>query len=172
MADTGVPFYVGKGKGYRAYVTAHRNRFWKNIAKKHGFTVRIIRNYLNEQEAFYLENFYIKLYGRRDFGGLLVNQTDGGEGQSGAVASNEKKQLMSRLITGKILKPVDRDALISDYKQMMSLKDVCKKHGICIATACKYIPKELRAQSRSRNGQLNTIRLKGNIPWQKKRQLM
>lgn len=124
---------------------------------------------LNEIEAFYLENFYIRLYGRKDLGGLLVNQTDGGEGQAGAIVSDERRQLMRQKIKGKILKTVDSKTLIEDYKTALSLKAVAKKHSICIATAMKYIPKELRQLSRSRNGQLNTIRLKGNIPWQKKR---
>lgn len=164
-ADTGVPFYIGKGCKNRAYVTAHRNKFWKSIVKKHGFIVEIIASSLNELEAFYLENFYIKGFGRRDSGGLLVNQTDGGEGQSGARASEEKKKLMSRLITGKILKPVDSVAIINDYQQSNSLKQTAKKHGICIATAMKYIPKELRQESRSANGRLNSVRLLGKKPW-------
>jgi hypothetical protein len=34
--DTGAPFYVGKGKGYRARVEQHRNPFWRAVAAKAG----------------------------------------------------------------------------------------------------------------------------------------
>lgn len=163
--DTNIPFYIGKGSRNRAYVTAHRNKFWYSIVKKHGFKVSFIATNLNEQEAFYLENFYIKGYKRKHEGGMLINQTDGGEGQSGAIVSNDRRDKMSKAITGKILKTVDKDALINDYKVLNNLKQVSKKHGICIATAMKYIPKELRQESRSANGRLNSIRLLGNKPW-------
>lgn len=53
----------------------------------------------------------------------------------------------------------------SDYKATNNLRQVCSKHGICIATAMKYIPKELRQESRSANGRLNSTRLLGKKPW-------
>lgn len=163
--DSEIPFYVGKGCKKRAFVTAHRSKFWKSIVKAHGFKVEFIAKCLNEQEAFYLENFYIKLYGRKHKGGLLVNQTDGGEGQSGAVVSQEKRELMRRAIRGKILKQVDSVRLINDYKRIQNLRKVSDLHGICIATAMKYIPKEIRQESRSANGRLNSIRMLGKKPW-------
>ena len=158
-ADTGVPFYVGKGHGYRATTSGQRNKYWHSIVKKHGFKVEYIATNLNELEAFYIEAFYIKGYGRKP-NGLLVNQTDGGDGQSGAVWLEARREHMSKTITGKILKPVDAEKLIADYKGLNNLKQVSKLHGICIATAMKYIPKELRQQSRSANGKLNSDRLK------------
>lgn len=158
-ADEGIPFYIGKGSRNRANVTAHRSKFWHSIAKAHGYKVEYIAKCLNEQEAFYLENFYIKLYGRKHSGGLLVNQTDGGEGQSGAIWADTRRELMRRLIRGKILKQVNKDLLIQDYKKLMNLRAVSDLHGICIATAMKYIPKELRQESRSANGRLNSGRI-------------
>lgn len=164
-ADEGIHFYIGKGSKNRANVTAHRSKFWHSIVKAHGFKVEYIAKCLNEQEAFYLENFYIKLYGRKHSGGLLVNQTDGGEGQSGAIVSDAKRELMRKLIRGKILKQVNAEALIEDYKKLLNLRQVSDKYGICIATAMKYIPKDLRQESRSANGRLNSIRLLGKKPW-------
>jgi hypothetical protein len=164
-ASEGIPFYIGKGSRSRAYVTNYRSKFWHSIVKAHGYKVEFIAKHLNEIEAFYLENFYIKLYGRRHTGGLLVNQTDGGEGQSGAIVSHARRELMRTLIRGKILKQVNAEALIQDYKKLLNLRRVCDLHGICIATAMKYIPKDLRQESRSANGRLNSTRLLGKKPW-------
>lgn len=161
----GIPFYIGKGSRNRAFVAAHRSKHWEAIVKKYGLIVSFIAKNLNEIEAFYLENFYIRLYGRKEKGGLLVNQTEGGEGQSGAIVSDAKKELMRRLIRGKILKQVNKEQLINDYQKLLNLRAVSDLHGICIATAMKYIPKELRQESRSANGRLNSVRLLGNKPW-------
>lgn len=164
-ADEEIPFYVGKGSKNRAYVHSYRSKHWRSIVDKHGLKVEFIAKCLNEIEAFYLENFFIKLYGRKERGGLLVNQTDGGEGQSGAIVTDEKRELMRRLIRGKILKQVNAEQLIADYKELNNLRAVSDKHGICIATAMKYIPKDLRQESRSLNGRLNSVRMLGKKPW-------
>lgn len=163
--DSGMPFYIGKGSKNRAYVSNHRNKHWRSVVKAHGFKVEFLATHLNEIEAYYLESYFIKVYGRRQNGGLLVNQTDGGEGQSGAIPTKEHREKMRNAIKGKLLREVNAEALISDYKQTNNLRQVCSKHGICIATAMKYIPKELRQESRSANGRLNSIRLLGKKPW-------
>jgi hypothetical protein len=79
-------FYIGKGRGNRAWRDNSRTDFWKNIVNKYGYQVIIIANNLDESTAFELEKYLIKEYGRRDLGkGPLVNQTDGGDGTSGSI---------------------------------------------------------------------------------------
>lgn len=163
--DTGQPFYVGKGHSGRSRSKSSRNKYWHSIVKSVGYKVEFLAKNLNELEAYYLENFFIRLYGLKSSGGLLVNQTVGGDGQSGNKWTEERRMYMSSVITGKRLKEVDSEALIKDYQQIQNLKKVSIKHGICIATAMKYIPKEIRQESRSANGRLNSIRLQGNKPW-------
>lgn len=84
--NNGEIFYVGKGRGKRAY-EQHKNRrskFWKRVVNKYGLDVFILENNLTEDEAFELEKKYIKRIGRRDLNtGTLVNMTDGGEGAAG-----------------------------------------------------------------------------------------
>lgn len=75
-------FYVGKGKGKRAYRPYGRNRRWTSTAKKHGFCVEIVFDNLTESEAFELEIETIKEM-RYIFQETLCNMTDGGEGGSG-----------------------------------------------------------------------------------------
>ena len=90
------PFYVGKGHDDRAYWKYNRNPHWHNIVNKHGFEVRFVAENLSEQDAFWLENVCIVGWGRKDKDeGPLVNMSDGGEGSSGAIRSDEWKQAHS-----------------------------------------------------------------------------
>ena len=95
-------FYVGKGKDKRAWSKAHRSQHWKNVVNKYGYKVEIIHKNLSEKTAFELEKSYIKILGREDLGeGYLVNHTDGGEGQSGIIRSDETRKKMSYANKGK-----------------------------------------------------------------------
>jgi len=88
-------FYVGKGKGNRAYDFKRRGQFYKDyISKYRNIVVDIIEENLTEQEAFEREIFYIKKIGRRDLGlGSLVNLTNGGEGVNGNSSPNKGKTM-------------------------------------------------------------------------------
>jgi len=55
---------------------------------------------LSEDEAFELEKFLISFIGREIHGGPLVNLTDGGEGSSGLVHTEENREFFRRLHTG------------------------------------------------------------------------
>lgn len=74
------PFYIGKGKGPRAWKTSGtgRNLYWQRIIKKYGLLVEIIAVWPTEQEALDHEVFLIECF--RHLGTGLVNMTDGGEG--------------------------------------------------------------------------------------------
>ena len=89
-------FYVGKGHGDRAWFKRGRNEHWNNTVKKHGLEVKIMAENLTEEKAFDLEKTLIKFYGRKEMGlGTLVNWTDGGEGVSGIIVSQETKDKQS-----------------------------------------------------------------------------
>jgi hypothetical protein len=94
------PFYVGKGKGKRKTNTLSekKNLFKKRVIEKikiFGYKpIRIlVRENLSEYESFQLEKELIKLIGRIDIKtGCLCNFTDGGEGSSGIIQSEETKK--------------------------------------------------------------------------------
>jgi hypothetical protein len=79
--DTGAVFYVGKGSGPRARCTHGRNRHWRNVASKAGWSMRIAFRTDDEELAFLAEQELIRRH--RMLGSQLVNMTDGGEGLAG-----------------------------------------------------------------------------------------
>lgn len=95
-----VPCYIGKGQNFRVHDHAimgefHYNRHLANIFKKAGGALpfEIIWETDEEAEAFAYEIDLIFLIGRSDKGlGPLCNMTDGGDGPSGIIQSEEAKQ--------------------------------------------------------------------------------
>lgn len=81
-------FYVGKGKGNRAYSSSNRNKYWCNTKNKHGLNVEIIFDNLSEKEAFQVEIDTIMEL--KYFDHPLTNMTEGGEGLSGFKWSEEQ----------------------------------------------------------------------------------
>lgn len=80
LRDDGTPYYVGKGKGKRAW-----NRSARAVKPPvNENKIQVVQHQLTEQQAFDLEIELVSKYGRLDEGtGILRNGTDGGEGTSG-----------------------------------------------------------------------------------------
>ncbi len=95
----GKVFYVGKGRRSRSTRQSTRSKHWLNIVNKHGFYVEFYATGLQEWYAFELEIQLIAYYGREN----LCNYTDGGEGCSGRMVSEEQKQKLRDLFSGKCL---------------------------------------------------------------------
>jgi hypothetical protein len=96
LDDEGKTFYVGIGKKRRSLVVANRSSFWKNYTKKHCVSgkpkVQIDHDNLTWEQACEYEKFWISIYGRRDNGtGVLVNMTDGGDGEQNLSPSTIKR---------------------------------------------------------------------------------
>lgn len=91
-------FYVGKGRGKRAFEkNGRRNFYWNRVVEKHGYTVEIYLDGLQEWYAFELEKELIAYYGRDK----LTNGTDGGDGTSGHIVSEEMRKISSARFSGK-----------------------------------------------------------------------
>ncbi len=100
---TGEVFYVGKGRGRRAWQWSDRSSYWKRVAEKYGYTVEIYLSNIQEWYAFEVEKNLIAYYGREDSDeGTLVNHTDGGEGLSGYIYSEERLQLIREQRKGEL----------------------------------------------------------------------
>jgi ribosomal protein S16 len=91
-------FYVGKGKGKRAYVMVKRNRHHLAIQAKvsregSAIEVRMVATGLTEEDAFNLEKERIRFW--RAAGADLTNMTDGGDGVIGYIFTKDVREKMS-----------------------------------------------------------------------------
>ena len=136
--DTGETFYVGKGKGQRAFRNASSGRsvHWHRVVKKHGHTVLIVERFESEADAHSLERYLIASYAA--IGHRLVNSTDGGEGTSGYVYSAESKEKMRLAKLGKkmsdearanMCKAQANKTLSAEHRAKISASHVGIKHG-------------------------------------------
>ncbi len=77
LREDGSPYYIGKGRGRRAY-QQHK----VNIPPKE--RILFLKKNITEEDAIKHEKYMIFIFGRKDLGtGILRNLTDGGEGMSG-----------------------------------------------------------------------------------------
>lgn len=105
-ADTGQPFYVGKGshrtrerkQSFERARTRHsRSREWRSICKTAGPIVEIVASCKSDVAAQELETCLIAEIGRRDLGcGPLINITDGGDGHAGILTSQDLRKKRSQ----------------------------------------------------------------------------
>ena len=91
LREDKTPYYIGKGNGNRIY---SKQKYIKPPKDK-SRTIFLKKN-LTEEEAFIHEIYMIDVFGRKDLGtGILHNRTNGGEGTSGWVPSEETRKRIS-----------------------------------------------------------------------------
>jgi hypothetical protein len=97
LREDKTPYYIGKGKGIRAFLTNRKGtKPPKDISR-----ILFLKKNLTEAEALKHEIYMIAVLGRKDLGtGILHNFTNGGEGTSGWVPSEEHRRRMSEVQKG------------------------------------------------------------------------
>ena len=91
LREDGTPYYIGKGRGKRINNTTRT----VNLPPKER---RIfLKQNLTEKEAFKHEVYMIAVFGRKDLEtGILRNKTNGGEGLSGKIFTDEHKKKIGK----------------------------------------------------------------------------
>jgi len=120
--DTGRVFYVGIGNKDRPY-TIRKNKMWKGIVKKYGYTIELLYQDISWEEAILIERYLICSLGRKDLGkGELANMTDGGEGNQNIVYTEEWKERQRKSSTGR------KQSMNTRLKKSLSLKGILFTH--------------------------------------------
>ena len=131
IANTGEPFYVGKGKSTRYKLKTCRSKYWYNIINKYDYDIIFLEENLNEKDAFELEKYWIKRIGRKDLKlGPLINFTNGGEGNSGKILSDETKEKISKSKLGKKHKPHKPHILSNENREKLKKINIGNKNAI------------------------------------------
>lgn len=182
LREDGTPYYIGKGKGRRAF--RKEGRAIKTPPKER---ILFLKTNLTEEQAFRHEIYMIALYGRKDIGtGILYNFTDGGDGASGVKNSEETRKKKSQSHKGKKKSPEHRaniakantgkkrGPLSEEHKQKLSLAFKGKKRKPFTEEHKENIRKAKRGKSTGRGmSEKNKEKLReantGNRHWEGKK---
>jgi hypothetical protein len=92
LREDGTPYYIGKGARDRAYNVYSHRKNGIHVPFDKSRIIFLKRN-LTEEESLLHETYMIHVLGRKDLGtGILRNKTNGGDGASGAIRTEEHKE--------------------------------------------------------------------------------
>jgi hypothetical protein len=98
LREDRTPYYIGKG----CYKRAYRGNGKPCGVPKDKTRIIFLKKNITEEEAFKHEIYMISVFGRKDLGtGILYNRTDGGDGGSGHIVTNQTKEKLKLANTDK-----------------------------------------------------------------------
>ena len=147
LREDKTPYYIGKGKGNRLYKRGSR----VFAPPKDKSRIIYLKQNLTEGEAFKHEIYMIAVLGRIDLGtGILHNRTDGGDGVSGYIPSEETRKKISVATKGKN-HPMYGKTLSDETKRKISektrgkkIKPFTEEHRRKLSVASKNLSEETR----------------------------
>lgn len=98
LREDKTPYYIGKG----CYKRAYRGNGKSCGIPKDKTRIIFLKKNITEEEAFKHEIYMIAVFGRKDLRtGILRNLSNGGEGNSGHIVTNQIKEKLKLANTGK-----------------------------------------------------------------------
>jgi len=123
LREDRTPYYIGKGKGNRIYEKRKSIKPPKDKSR-----IIYLKQNLTEEEAFKHEIYMIDVFGRKDLGtGILYNMTDGGDGSSGCIPSEETRRKMSEAGKGRIFSKEHRRKIGESNKRRIVSAETRRK---------------------------------------------
>ena len=123
LREDGTPYYIGKGKSGRINSSLHTIHLPTEKER-----IIYLKQNLTDEEARKHEIYMIAILGRKDLGtGILRNMTDGGEGCSGRVLSDETKKKLSDSHKGRKKSSAHRKALSEAAKKRKASEETREK---------------------------------------------
>jgi hypothetical protein len=115
LREDNSPWYIGKGKGKRAY---QKHDYFPSPSPE---KILILKTNLTEKQAFNHEIYMIAIFGRKDLGtGILRNRTNGGDSPPVFTGHSwESKQKISEKLKGRYTRP----PMSEDEKHKRSIKN-------------------------------------------------
>ena len=127
LREDGTPYYVGRGKGRRKTEKHHR-RNGKILPVPSENRILVLKSNLTFAESVKHETYMIAVFGRKDKGsGILLNMSDGGEGNKGNYPSLETRQKMSKTRKGRVLSQEVKDKISESHKGIGHTVETRKK---------------------------------------------
>ena len=133
LNENNIPYYIGKGTGRRAY------HVHDNVSVPPKDRILILKNNLEEDEAFDHEMYMIFLFGKRSEGGILENINDGGRYNTppswiGKKHTEESKKKISKSVSGE-KHPFYGKPLTEEHKN--KIKETKRKNPQYFSEECR-----------------------------------
>ena len=156
LREDRTPYYIGKGRGNRAYLKKREGaKPPKDVSR-----ILLLKQNLSEEEAFRHEIYMIAVFGRKDLNtGILRNRTNGGDGSSGAVVSKETREKI-----GAYQKSRKRSPITEEQKQKIRAAKKGKKYPK-ISAAKKGLPSPNKDKPMSDETKQKISQSKKGKPW-------
>lgn len=113
LLENGLPYYVGKGSGIRAWAS-HKRKDGTQLRPSDKKFIVVVAHKLSEFESYSLESKLTMVYGLFSEGGILVNSKHGGSG--GMKCDDEFKKLLSAIHNTKETKEKHRLATAKSWE--------------------------------------------------------
>ena len=158
LREDRTPYYIGKGSDKRIY--KNHGRYCKKPSKDR---IIYLKQNLTEEEAFKHEIYMISVFGRKDLGtGILHNRTDGGDGSSGAIRSEDLRKRISTSLKGKPKTKLHNERVAEALKGKIVSQE--SKEKISKSLRGRKLPKDTREKmSQSLKERWKSGEFTGNI---------